>query len=163
MLDVILCSNMHVQLPRGTRARPWGFKTFISSSTQPGKYFNCSKKLKCCKTLRIVDIHFNIYEYEKLSWVSKSHKLAQLLYPIYAESIFLSLSTGRVHFQFLGCWVVFFIFIPFNRAFCKQILKILIRRLALRRLIWTCTVYRCPIKRTPGLNGLREQIYSQST
>ena len=37
---------------------------------------------------------------------------------------------------------------------CKQILKILIRRRTMR-LMRFCTICRCPIKRTIGLNGLK--------
>ena len=42
----------------------------------------------------------------------------------------------------------------FNRPFSKQTVETLIRRRVLRRLIWFCTVCRCPIKRTLGLNEL---------
>ena len=38
-----------------------------------------------------------------------------------------------------------------NRMFCKQTVKNLIRRHVLWRLIWFCTVCRCPIKWTIGL------------
>ena len=42
----------------------------------------------------------------------------------------------------------------FKRNFCKQTVENLIRRRILRRLIWFCTVWRCPTKRTPGFYGL---------
>ena len=44
---------------------------------------------------------------------------------------------------------IFHFYSNFNRTFCRQTVENLIRRL-----IWFCTVYRCPIKRTPGLYGL---------
>ena len=47
--------------------------------------------------------------------------------------------------------------IKFDRIFCKQKAKSLIRRRVLRRLIWFCTVCLCPIKRTLGLYGLMYQ------
>ena len=68
---------------------------------------------------------------------------------------FQTLSIGRVHIQFLGCWLIIFYFYSyFKRTFCKQTVANLIRRRVLRRLIWFCNVYRCPIKRTLGLYGL---------
>ena len=42
----------------------------------------------------------------------------------------------------------------FKGNFCKQTVKILIRRHILQCLIWFCTVCRCPTKRTLGLYGL---------
>ena len=42
----------------------------------------------------------------------------------------------------------------FDRLFCKQTVETLIRSRRLRRLIWVCTVCRCPTKRTLGLYGL---------
>ena len=51
--------------------------------------------------------------------------------------------------------MVFFHFYPnFKRNFCNQNVNNLIRRRVLRRLIWFCTVCRCPTKRTLGLYGL---------
>ena len=44
-------------------------------------------------------------------------------------------------------------FSPFNRIFCKQTVKILIRHRIMRCLIWVCTVCLCPIKRNLGLYG----------
>ena len=47
----------------------------------------------------------------------------------------------------------------FNRTFCRQTVKNLIRRHILRRLIWFCTVCRCPTKRVLGLYGLIKLLY----
>ena len=44
----------------------------------------------------------------------------------------------------------------FKRNFCKQTVENLIRRRILRRLIWFCTVCRCPTKRALDLYGLRK-------
>ena len=38
----------------------------------------------------------------------------------------------------------------FKRNFCKQTVESVIRRRILRRLIWFCTICRCPTKRTLG-------------
>ena len=43
---------------------------------------------------------------------------------------------------------IFHFYSTFNRKFCKQTVENLIRRRVLRRLIWFCTVCRCPTKRT---------------
>ena len=78
-----------------------------------------------------------------------------LVSPIYVEWSFPLLSIGPVQFRFKGCWMVFFIFIQnFNRTFCKQAVKTLIRRHVVWRLIWVFTVCLCPTKRTLGLYGL---------
>ena len=45
----------------------------------------------------------------------------------------------------------------FKRNFCLQTVENLIRRRVLRRLIWFCTVYRCPTKRTLGLYWLNSR------
>ena len=42
----------------------------------------------------------------------------------------------------------------FKRNFCEQTVENLIRCPVLWRLMWFCTVCRCPTKRTLGLNGL---------
>ena len=46
----------------------------------------------------------------------------------------------------VGCILHFYS--NFNRAFCKKTVDTLIRRRALRRLVWFCTVCLCPTKRT---------------
>ena len=45
------------------------------------------------------------------------------------------------------------------RTSCKQTVKTMIRRPILRHLIWVCTVCLCPIKRTPGLYGLKQWLH----
>ena len=55
--------------------------------------------------------------------------------------------------------MVFFFFLNFNRPYCEQTVKILIRRHIVRRLIRDYTVNQCPIKRTVGLNGLKYAIF----
>ena len=75
-----------------------------------------------------------------------------------------NLSIGRAHFQSKGRLVVFFIFIQFfKRSACKQTVENLIRRRVLWRLIWFCTVCRCPTKRALGVYGLAHEhdIYCQ--
>ena len=42
----------------------------------------------------------------------------------------------------------------FYRTFCKQTVETLIRYRVLLGLIWFCTVYLCPTKRTLGICGL---------
>ena len=65
-------------------------------------------------------------------------------------------------FSFKWMLVVNFqLYSNFHRIFCKQTAGNMIRRRILRRVIWLCTVCRCPIKRTPGLNGL--SIFIQVT
>ena len=49
------------------------------------------------------------------------------------------------NFRFLGG-----IISNFKRNFCKQTVESLIRRRVLRRLVWFCTVFLCPTKRTLG-------------
>ena len=83
----------------------------------------------------------------------------------YRYCINLYMATVLTHFCLLGSstlisWASPFpfkgllggIFFPFysnfNRTFCKQIVESLIRRRILRRLVWFCTVCRCPIKKT---------------
>ena len=70
------------------------------------------------------------------------------------------------HYQFgesisnlrVGWLVVFLLFYSnFKRQFCKQTVENLIRRRVLWRLIWFCTVCRCPTKKTLGLYGLTDQ------
>ena len=46
----------------------------------------------------------------------------------------------------------------FKSIFCKQTVLNLIRCRFPRHLIWFCTVCQCPIKRTPGLNGLKRSV-----
>ena len=71
----------------------------------------------------------------------------------------------RMHFPILINWTslfpilgllggIFHFYSSFKRSFCKQTVENLIRRRVLRRLIWFCTVCRCPIKRTLDLYGL---------
>ena len=54
------------------------------------------------------------------------------------------------NFEFF-CFFLFFFYSIFERNFYKQTVENLIRRRVLRRLIWFCTVCRCPTKRTLGL------------
>ena len=49
-------------------------------------------------------------------------------------------------FGLLG--VIFNFYSTFKRNFCKQTVDNLIRRRVLRRLIWFCTDWQCPTKRT---------------
>ena len=46
----------------------------------------------------------------------------------------------------------------FKSIYCKQTVQNLIRCRFPRHLIWFCTVCQCPIKRTPGLNGLKRSV-----
>ena len=48
--------------------------------------------------------------------------------------------------------------IDYNRAFCNQTVKTLIRRRVLLRLIWVCTDCLFPTKRTLCVNGLIQRI-----
>ena len=57
---------------------------------------------------------------------------------------------------------IFHFYSNFNTTFCKQTVETLIRRCIVRRLIWVCTVCRCLIKRTLGLNGLSISIKYQN-
>ena len=50
----------------------------------------------------------------------------------------------------------FYFYSNFKSSFCKQTVENLIRCLVSRRLIWFCTVCRCPTKSTLGLYGLNE-------
>ena len=80
-------------------------------------------------------------------------------------SIFLSLThLSRMYFPIPINWSspfpilgllggVFHLYSNFKRNFCKQTVENLIRRRILRRLIWCCTVCRCPTKRTLCLYG----------
>ena len=51
----------------------------------------------------------------------------------------------------------FFFYQNSNRTFCKQIVETLIRRRILRRLIWVCTVCRCPIKKDSRLKWVNNK------
>ena len=73
---------------------------------------------------------------------------------------------SRMELTTLTNWVSLFLFkgllggsfhfySHFNRIFCMQTVKTLIRRHVLWRLIWVCTVCLCPTKRTLGLYGLK--------
>ena len=54
--------------------------------------------------------------------------------------------------------VFFFLNISnFNRTFCKQNVKILIRHCIMQCLMWICTVCICPTKRWLSLYGLKYQ------
>ena len=57
----------------------------------------------------------------------------------------------------------FHFFPNFNKPFCKQTVKILIRHCIIRCLIWICTVCLCPIKRMPGLYGLKHLYIARSS
>ena len=57
----------------------------------------------------------------------------------------------------------FSFFSNFNRTFCKQTVETLIRRHIMRRLIWVCTVFLCPTKRTLGLYGLKSKEQNSNT
>ena len=61
-----------------------------------------------------------------------------------------------VHFHFKGCWVVFLFFIQILKgiSFTKKTVENLIRRRVLWRLVWFCTVCRCPTRRTLDFYGL---------
>ena len=50
---------------------------------------------------------------------------------------------------------IFHFYSEVHRIFCKQTVENLIGRRVLRRLIWSCTVSRCPTKRTLGYMGNR--------
>ena len=62
-------------------------------------------------------------------------------------------SIGPDDFVLRGVGVIF-IFLNFNRTFSKQTVETLIRYRVLLGLIWFCTVYLCPTKRTLGICGL---------
>ena len=62
-------------------------------------------------------------------------------------------SIGPDDFVLRGVGVIF-IFLNFYRTFCKQTVETLIRYRVLLGLIWFCTVYLCPTKRTLGICGL---------
>ena len=62
-------------------------------------------------------------------------------------------SIGPDDFVLRGVGVIF-IFLNFYRTFCKQTVETLIRYRVLLGLIWFCTVYLCPTKRTLGMCGL---------
>ena len=66
------------------------------------------------------------------------------------------ISIGRTSlFQIIGVLSgIYHFYSNFKRNFCKQTVENLIRCRVLRRLIWFCTVCRCPTKRTLGLYGL---------
>ena len=53
---------------------------------------------------------------------------------------------------------IFHFYYYFNKTFCKQTVKILIRHRIMRCLIWVCTVCLCPIKRTLGIYGLKQCV-----
>ena len=57
------------------------------------------------------------------------------------------------NFRVVGWYFSFLL--NFKRNFCKQTVDNLIRRCIMQRLIWFCTVCRCPTKRRLGLYGLR--------
>ena len=52
----------------------------------------------------------------------------------------------------VGCF--FFLFSNFNRTFQEQTVETLIRCRRMLHLVWVCTVWLCPTKRTLGLHGL---------
>ena len=58
-------------------------------------------------------------------------------------------------------WYFTFFFSNFNRTFCEQSVKIVIRCCILWRLIWVCTVCLCPTKRMPGLYWFRSCSYKK--
>ena len=53
---------------------------------------------------------------------------------------------------------IFHFYSNFQRKFCKQTVENLIRRCIVLRLIWFCTVCRCPTKRMLGLHGLMKMF-----
>ena len=62
-----------------------------------------------------------------------------------------------------GIFFIFHFYSSFNRTFCKQIVKTLIRRRVLWRLVWICAVYLCPTKRKLGLyKWAKLKIYFKS-
>ena len=63
---------------------------------------------------------------------------------------FLTISVIRLKGMFGS---IFHFHSNFNRTFCKQTVRTLIKRIV-RRLIWYCTVCLCPTKKTLGLYGL---------
>ena len=54
---------------------------------------------------------------------------------------------------------IFHFYSSFNRKLCKQTVETLIRGRILWRLIWVCTICLCPTKRTPGIYGLKMQLF----
>ena len=54
---------------------------------------------------------------------------------------------------------IFHFYINFKRNPFKQTVENLVRRRFMRRLIWCCTVCRCPRKRTLGFYGLIARRY----
>ena len=55
---------------------------------------------------------------------------------------------------------IFHFYLNFNRKLCKQTVETLIRHcVRLQRLIWVCTICLCPRKRTPGIYGLKMQLF----
>ena len=76
----------------------------------------------------------------------------------------------RIHFHMLINWTSqfrilgllggnFHFYSKLKRNFCTQTVENLIRRRILRRLIWFCTVCRCPTKMTLDLYGLMGNLY----
>ena len=79
-----------------------------------------------------------------------------------ALSHFSFLSVGLVHFSFKGCLSDdFHIYLNYTRTFCKQTVKILVKRCSLWRLIWVCTVFLYPKKGAGLLLGKTTDSHSR--
>ena len=71
----------------------------------------------------------------------------------------------RMDFPIFIIWTILFtlggifhFYSNFDRIICKKTVENLIRRRVLRRLIWFCTVCRCPTKRTLRLEWVKSMI-----
>ena len=71
-----------------------------------------------------------------------------------------TLISRKSPFKIIGVLGGVFHFFPnFNRTFCKQTVKILIRHRIMQCLIWVCTVCLCLLKRTLGLYRVKITYY----
>ena len=100
----------------------------------------------------------------------KSHVAAHMYFRFVTMSCICLTHFSRMYFPILINWTspfqilgllcgIFHFYSNFKGNFGKKTVKNLIRRLVLRRLIWFCTVYRCPTKRTLGLYVWVESNY----
>ena len=103
--------------------------------------FGCST---CC-TIRTSDC-------QSIQWRNFTH-WSWMDFP----TIIPSLSVGRPHIQYQGRLVVFFSLSNSKRTYCKQTVKIQIRRRTMRRLIWVRTICLCHIQRTLCLYGSKSE------
>ena len=78
-----------------------------------------------------------------------AHFSTEIIYPFMPKGTSLSYPFDQPHFRLLGGIFQF-------RILCMQTVETLIRHHILRHLIWICTVYLCPIKRTISFYGLSE-------